>query len=251
VVSFLNRSPYPVTVILKATYPVTVSLKARVKDAALPSGPAVRTLPVGIGRGLRMEIDFASETLLYLGLYEVELNRHIRRLCPPGGQVFDVGGQHGYDALVFAKLTGQDGRVVSFDCDVSAIAEMRRSCTANPHLAHRITVVDGFVGRGPDAISLDHAAETYFYPTFIKLDIEGGEAEALRGATEVLRRRPGMLIEVHGVEAEEHCLDIVRTNGYAVEIVNPRRWLKEHRPIEHNRWLICEPHGDRSSLPGD
>jgi precorrin-6B methylase 2 len=218
-----------------------MSLKTAVKGFALPTGPAVRTLPIGIGRGLRMEIDFASETLLYLGLYEVELNRHIRRMCRPGARVFDVGGQHGYDALVFAKLAGPAGRVVSFDCEPAAIAEMRRSCASNPSLETRIEIVAGFVGCGAGQLALDDVAEAHFYPTFIKLDIEGGEADALLGATEVLQRRPGLLIEVHGTDAEKDCLEIVRAAGYTVDIINPRRWLKDHRPLDHNRWLVCQP----------
>lgn len=216
-----------------------VSIRARAKDAVLPSGAALRTLPVGIGRGLRMEIDFAVETYLYLGLYEIELNRHIRRLCRDGAQVFDVGGQHGYDALVFAKLAGPAGRVVSFDCDPRAVEEMRRSCAANPELDPRIEIVSGFVGLGPGRVSLDETAEALFFPSFLKIDIEGGEADALRSAQAILRRRPGLLIEVHGVEVEHECLDILRTASYTVDTVNPRWWLKDHRPLPHNRWLIA------------
>jgi hypothetical protein len=218
-----------------------MSIRSLVKHVLLPSDAAVRTLPVGIGRGLRMEIDFATETRLYLGLYEIELNRHIRLLCPPGAQVFDVGGQHGYDALVFAKLAGPIGRVVSFDCDPHAIEEMRRSCAANPELQPRIDIVSGFVGYGQDLVSLDETAQTHFYPSFVKIDIEGGEADALRSAQEILSRRPGILIEVHGVEVERECLDILRSASYAVETVNPRRWLRDHRPLPHNRWLIAPP----------
>ncbi len=71
-----------------------------------------------------MDIDFAHQTRLFLGLYETELNPYPRRFCRPGSRCFDIGGHCGYDALVMAKLTG--GPVVSVDCDPDAIERMRK-----------------------------------------------------------------------------------------------------------------------------
>ena len=73
-------------------------LKRLAKRAILPA-PGPRRLPIGIGRGLTMHIDFAHQTRTYLGLYEIELNRYLRRILKPGFTAFDVGAQHGYDAL--------------------------------------------------------------------------------------------------------------------------------------------------------
>src|SRR5213596_2760948 len=74
--------------------------KASLKHALLPAGAKIRRLPWGPARGVRMEIDFSCQTRLYLGLYETEVNRHLRALCRPGFAGFDVGGQSGYDALL-------------------------------------------------------------------------------------------------------------------------------------------------------
>jgi hypothetical protein len=153
--------------------------------------------------------------------------------------VFDVGGQHGYDALVFAKLAGPEGRVVSFDCEPSAVAEMERNFAANPALANKVTPRLAFVGTGAGCLSIDEAAREYFQPTFIKLDIEGGEVDALRGASEALRQRPSLLIEVHGESAEAESRKILVEHGYQPETVNRRKWLTEYRPMAHNRWLVC------------
>ena len=51
-------------------------MKQRLKRALLP-GAGPRTIPFGLCRGLRFEIDFEHETLFYLGLYEVEIARHV------------------------------------------------------------------------------------------------------------------------------------------------------------------------------
>ncbi|HUS62831.1 MAG TPA: hypothetical protein VMY34_11580 [Acidimicrobiales bacterium] len=128
----------------------------------LPRGAKMRRLPIGIGRGLRMEIDFAYQTRLYLGLYETELNGHLRHLATPGASSFDVGAQFGYDALVLAKLTG--GRVRTFECDQHVMPSLRRNLEANPKHAARIEVVPLAVSATTDqkagTITLDDACTT-------------------------------------------------------------------------------------------
>src|SRR4051812_28459222 len=52
----------------------------RTKAALLPRGSHLRRLPLGIGRGLVLEVDFAHQTKQYLGLYEIEVNKWLRRL---------------------------------------------------------------------------------------------------------------------------------------------------------------------------
>ena len=54
------------------------------------------------------------------------------------------------------------------------------------------------------------------------------------------RRRPHLIIEVHGRRTEERCSEILGRHGYAPVVVERRRWLAETRPAGHNRWLVCE-----------
>ena len=53
-----------------------MSIRDTVKSLFLPRGAAFRRLPLGVAAGVTMKIDFAHQTTLYLGLYEVELGRH-------------------------------------------------------------------------------------------------------------------------------------------------------------------------------
>lgn len=223
----------------------------RLKDRAVPAGPRLYRLPLGIGRGLRIELDLRHRMRLYLGLYEIELNRHLRRLCPPGTPAFDVGGQEGYHALVLARL----GRapVVSFECEPEACARMERSFAANPSLRPPPRACCAIVGERTDAraarLTLDDAAfgPGGLVPGFVKIDIEGDEAAALRGAARLLaERRPGMIVETHGADVERECADLLRAAGYRVGVVEPRRWLADARPASHNRWLVAP---SRNSAP--
>lgn len=214
--------------------------KLALKNLLLPHGRVVRRLPFGIGRGLRMGIDFhRGQTGLFLGLYEVELNRHLRAIAHSGYRSFDLGGCFGYDALVLAQLTGAP--VLSVELEPLLAREIRENAAANPGLPS-IFVEVGFVGGadGDGLVSIDGLADRYFVPDLIKMDIEGGEVDALRGATRVLaERKPAIQLEVHSKSIEWECLAILRDAGYdPPTVVDPRRWLPDHRPAEHNRWLV-------------
>ena len=217
-----------------------MSLLEIAKLRLLPRGQHRRRLPIGIGRGLVMHIDFAHETRIYLGLYERELNRHIASICKRGVKSFDVGGQHGYDALLFAKLTR--AQVASFEADARACERMSETFALNPKLKPLVRTVHAFVGDAPGEVRLDDFAASPggFVPDLVKLDIEGGEVAALRSASALLRRhRPRLIVEVHSQEAEAECGDLLLSHGYRPTVVSQRRRFQEHRPIEHNRWLIA------------
>jgi hypothetical protein len=222
----------------------TPRLVVSLKNELLPSQPAIRRLPCGIGRGLRLQIDFEHQTKLYLGLYEVELNRFIREVCFPNADCFDVGGHAGYDALVLAKMSG--GRVRSFECDHDAVRRMRKTFEANPTLRGRIDTLEVTVAdrtdRAAGHLCLDDAAfgPGGFVPGVIKIDIDGAEAEALAGAKRLLReRRPHVIVETHSRELEATCGKVLRDAGYRPTVVNQRSWLRDQRPIPHNRWLVA------------
>lgn len=205
----------------------------------LPKGPKTRRIPVGLASGISMGINFqGGQIRLFAGLYEVELAPYFRRLCTAGIRAFDVGGNVGYDALLIAKLTR--GPVLSIECERELCHTIRTNAAENPALTGLIAVEQGFVGHGPGEVTLDELAERYFIPQFIKMDIEGAESRALEGANTLLsNHQPAMLIEVHGQDIEDLCIDQLRTHHYHITTVNQRRWLPEYRPINHNRWLIA------------
>ena len=221
-------------------------MRSTLKRALPPPGP--RRMPAGVGRGICMHVDFAQQTRTYLGLYEVELNRHLRRLCPPGTRSFDVGAQFGYDALVLAKLSG--AAVASFEAGEDCLAVMAANFALNPALAPLIAPVCAWVGTGAGAtLALDDYARSAegFVPDLIKIDVDTAdsaakaEADVLEGARDLLReRRPGLIVEVHSEALERRCGALLVEHGYRPTIVSQRRVLPDHRPIPHNRWLVAE-----------
>jgi hypothetical protein len=215
-----------------------MSINQRAKRLLLPD-PGPRRVPLGLARGIRMQIDFASQTRTYLGLYEIELSRFLRSVLAPGLRTFDVGVQHGYDSLLVAKHT--HAAVAAFEGDPACLPGMRRNFALNPELAELIQPIQAMVGDQTGQTGLDDwAYGDGFIPDFIKLDIDGGELGALRSATRLLReRRPALLVEVHSLELERECGRLLVDHGYRPVIVHQRRLLPDRRPIGHNRWLVA------------
>jgi hypothetical protein len=187
-----------------------------------------------------MRVDFAHQTRTYLGLYEIELNRHLRRILQPGVRSFDVGAQFGYDSLVIAKHTS--AAVAAFECDPSCVPELSANMALNPAIEPLVTVVEAQVGTGPGQLGLDdYAFDGGFVPDFIKLDIEGGELAALRSAERILStRHPALVVEVHSAELERECGGLLVEHGYRPTIVHQRGLFPDHRPTDEvNRWLVA------------
>jgi hypothetical protein len=214
-------------------------MKQQLKEKLMPMGPKPRRLPAGLARGVEMEINFSYQTRLYLGLYEVELNRHLKRMLSPGRPAFDVGGQFGYDALVIAKFTGAP--VTTFDCDPVAIGVMQRAADLNAGLGSLVSVQHATISSDGDA-SIDAFAFANGAPPpgFLKVDIDGGEGDALRGASRLLAEvHPHVIVETHSAELERECGAILVEHGYRPTIVHQRAIWPDRRPIAHNRWLVA------------
>jgi hypothetical protein len=74
----------------------------------------------------------------------------------------------------------------------------------------------------------------------VKMDVEGNEVAALRGAQRLLaERKPHVIIETHSEDLDAGCRWLLEDQGYDVETVEPRPWLPEVRTLEFNRWCVA------------
>jgi hypothetical protein len=210
-----------------------------VKRLLLPDKDEPRKLRFGLGKGARMNINLRTHVRYYLGIYEYALNKHLKKMLRPGIVCYDIGGNFGYDAIVLAQRT--KGTVISFERQDVHVHDITENAKLNPGL--KIEVVRAFVG-GQDQegfVRIDTIAKRGPLPDFMKMDIEGAEVEALQGAEWVLStRKPDILIEVHGMDKEQGCLEILRRHGYEPIIVNYNRiWGEARDPAVHNRWIVA------------
>jgi hypothetical protein len=145
---------------------------------------------------------------------------------------FDIGGRDGYSAILIHALTR--GPVRSFEADAAAAEAMQKTFAMNGASIHAVAA---FIGS--DGLALDEAAERFGAPDFIKIDVEGGEADVLHSGRRLLDKKPRLIVEVHGRHEEADCIKLLGSKGYEISIVGQALFLKEHRPLPHNRWLVC------------
>ena len=212
--------------------------------------PGVRRVPVGLGRGLRLEADPRSTLHTYLGTAEIEIARHLKRFAQPGVKAFDVGSNNGWYAMVFARLTGQ--QAVAIDFDPECLARIERNIARNDADVKLVRAyVTSTVDPSQGTDTLDRLVEEELWPPgLLKIDVEGAELGVLDGARRLLgAQRPHVVIETHGRDVERGCAELLREYGYAPLVVDQRRVFKEGRPNPENRWLVAEgrPSGSTST----
>jgi len=147
----------------------------------------------------------------------------------PCDVAIDAGCCWGETTMYFANEVGPTGHVVGFEFIPSNLEVLRRNIALNPHLKDRLSVVENpiwstsgrkliYVDWGPgsrvtddptqyhspdgttETVTIDETLEKLGLPRvdFIKMDIEGAELDALKGAEASIRRhRPKLAISLY------------------------------------------------------
>ncbi|MEO6880094.1 MAG: FkbM family methyltransferase [Mycobacteriaceae bacterium] len=171
-----------------------------------------------------------------------ELHRWVR----PGSTVWDVGAHKGSYTWHLARLVGPGGRVHAFEPQPDLAARLAQGVPAQvtvhgvalsaEHGTAPLTVpvwgrtrmqghasLEGHNATGPDQtvdVPTRTADSFHHCPTFVKIDVEGHERTALRGAEETITRaRPVLLVEIdfrhpHGATGRAELLEWMTAHGY-------------------------------------
>ncbi len=225
-------------------------LASRIKNGLIRGGRQTYVVPLGLYRGIKLELDLRYNFQLYSGLWELETHRFLGRRKDYGWAI-DVGAGAGELCLFLLKRKPNMKKIYAVEPDGEEVRCMKWNFQLNPELdTRKVTIVDRRVGVGSVAgeLRLDELdVERGLVPGIIKIDVDGYEIEVLKGATELLRaRNVDLLIETHSVSLEEQTLKMLDSLGFATEVINNgwyRRGVPEQRPTEHNRWLWASNRG--------
>jgi FkbM family methyltransferase len=223
----------------------------------------------GLGKGLWAHLNPRFETIYLEGEYERPLQDSLSKYLQPGGVLYDVGAHIGIVSLYAAKLVGPTGTVFAFEADPenakrieanvrrnnldSISTECRAAWHSNGHVRFQRASEHSSRNQGGvwtvcpgtdddaievEAITLDTFAERHRLPTVIKVDVEGAEAEVLRGSEKIFAQaKPILICEVHGSKPADDVIRWLSDHGYQYQ------WLESS--LQFPRHLlaksVCEP----------
>jgi FkbM family methyltransferase len=186
-------------------------------------------LPLRVSPGLWWiaENDAVSD-MLFEGTFERDERRLVDAFVRPGMTVLDVGAHAGLYTMIAAKRARPGGRVIAFEpsarerarlerhlringladvtiepialgadngeCDLFVVDTHQTGCNSLREIPGEHAVRARVPIRRLDAYAAEHAIDRV---DFVKMDIEGGERDALLGGEALFRRtRPALLVEI-------------------------------------------------------
>jgi FkbM family methyltransferase len=219
----------------------------------------------GLAKGLWVNLDPRYETSYAEGRYETVIQRALSQYLGPGSVFYDIGAHIGVVSMYAAQLVGVNGRVFAFEAAPENASRIQAHLTRNnlPQIRTIACAIWSSGGRvrferAPvqssrnggavatqlttkknetievDAVALDDFALGNPLPTVIKIDVEGAEADVLRGSEEVFRRaKPVLICEVHNDRAEANVTRWLEERAYQFE------WLEHTHQFP--RHLLATP----------
>jgi hypothetical protein len=209
-------------------------------------GRRPRVIRFGEFRGLRMWLDPGTQTQVWLGLFEREVQPWLHRLSRQVRTAVDVGAAEGEYTLYFLARTRAD-QVIA----VEPLMGSRQQLQANLALnsldgTARLTVIAEAIGtpawRRP--IGLAELLREKARPCLVKIDVDGSELDILESAGDLITD-PAVrwLIETHSEALEQGCARLFERAGRRGQVVRNaywRRWIPEQRDLPVNRWFVVE-----------
>jgi FkbM family methyltransferase len=239
----------------------------RTASRLLPRGRRVWVqVRLGLAQGLWLNVDPRYDNEYVEEVYEPALQEVLAAHLGRGGSFYDVGAHIGFFSLIAARLVGESGAVFAFEPDPenarrieqhSLRAGFPQICVLPVAVWSQSTTVPfqhncdfsshntGFVGTwSPErsleetikvkAVTLDEFAESHRAPTLIKVDVEGGEVDVLKGAERIFSKaRPALICEVHNQDASSSVEAYLAEKGYSLQ------WLD--READSRRHLLAQP----------
>lgn len=225
----------------------------------------VHVINAGPAKGLVYPISLPQDKAIWAGTYEARFADALAKAVQVQDVCYDIGGYRGFMSGVFARAGAR--LVVVFEPFPSNCAQIQHLADLNPVPPIRLAPMavgdrDGEVEfRVMPEESMGKLAESRFQPSaaatasimvpirrldgliaegvfpppnVIKIDVEGAEAQVLRGAADILGHyRPTVLLEVHSAELEVECCGLLRDAAYEVSWLSSPSAASGAEPTRH------------------
>lgn len=184
----------------------------------------------------------------WLGSYEAEKQKAFTFFVREGDVVYDLGAHVGFYSLLASKLVGNKGSVFSFEPFPQNVSYLKKHIALN-NIKNIIVLEKGISfedcrgafdspgssaagrindkkssGLSIEIASIDSLLERKEIapPNVIKMDIEGGEYNALRGAEKTLKKYdPVIVFATHSQRLRNECVRFLQKLDYTIKPVSP------------------------------
>lgn len=213
----------------------------------LPPGGATYDLQLPSGGSVRLQYreTLGLSSLLY-GTFEHAELRFASRYLQCGDVAFDIGANVGIFSIVMGRATGHQGGVVAFEPVPFNVARLKENLERN--LLRHVRVQPIAVGKSEDEMAIHLASDSAYHSLgpvekpfssertltvpvrklddmwrelggpkvkFLKIDVEGAEADVLSGGVEFLRTcQPVVLIEANSTFHLERLMERFTALGF-------------------------------------
>lgn len=218
-------------------------------------------LRAGLGKGLWLNIDPRYEDTYCTGNYEPLVQKVLSDGLKQGSTFYEIGAHIGFFSLIAARLVGKDGAVFAFEAEPENARRIQEHAKRNGLTQVQVFPIalwsrcgslrferaSQFSSRNTGAvvetaapmtsaetmevkaITLDTFVENHRPPTMVKIDVEGGESEVLKGAARVFAEvKPLLVCEVHHEQAAQSIQAELRRIGYSLEWLTGEPRLPRH-----------------------
>ena len=202
----------------------------------------------------------AGEHGYWLGSYEMNKRLAFEREIEPSSVVYDIGANVGYFSLLASVLTGEKGKVYAFEPLPRNIEFLKKHIALNK--LSNIQVFEAAVSNQSGDAFFDFGASTAMGhlsdsgglrvrmaslddlfsagmldpPDYIKLDVEGAEYDALRGAEEIIDKfQPVLFLDTHQRTAHQNTIQFLEQKHYHFEILDSKSSVETKELIARPR----------------
>lgn len=244
-------------------------LSPLMKKASLLLLPALseKVLEVkdGPGKGLHLKMNPRWQHSTWQGCYEPSADAVMEQHFQSGKTFYDIGGGNGFYSLVAAR---KGTNVITLEPDPQNFATIQSHARMNKldgkfnllqlaayshtgkllllpspkdhGMGHGNSHAQAVFGTDPalcievSCTTLDDLAKVNPPPDFVKIDVEGAEADVFKGAEWLMGQiGPPILCEVHNTKLGNEIQDILRQRNYRGD------WLEDESYTV--RWLFAQP----------
>jgi FkbM family methyltransferase len=208
--------------------------------------PAQMKMPIMRGklRGKKWIIGSGNHGC-WLGSYEYYKQKLFEKTIPLGSVVYDLGGHVGFYSLLASELVGPAGKVFVFEPVPRNVFYLREHLRLNN--VSNVIVIEAAVSDQSGIVTFDEGPNNYMgrmalvgnlqvkaitldelyskkeipLPDYIKIDIEGGELLALKGAYSILREsHASIFLATHSGGVHKDCCQYLQSLGYRLKPID-------------------------------